>query len=179
MGLNAGTIRNSYAAVGTVNSGNGANDRAGGLVGLNLNTGTIRNSYSTGNIDGAGGYDYGGGLVGEYRGSNIDTHTQRSYRNSGISISNINVQNAIGISRSVTQLQAGTNIAPDNSPSCLAAGGTFADGVCTGGHYDDWSTNDWVFGTSSQYPALRSYKTDGSQGDLLCGQPSPRSQCPP
>ena len=46
-----------------------------------------------------------------------------------------------------------------------------------------WSLNDWDFGSTSQYPALRSYKTDDSdmqiEGDIICAQPDPRVQCSP
>ena len=46
-----------------------------------------------------------------------------------------------------------------------------------------WNVFDWDFGNTSQYPALRSYEKDGinpqTQGEILCGQPSPRAECTP
>ncbi len=173
---NRGTIRNSYAT-GNVNGGDEV-DFIGGLVGRN--DGTIHNSYATGNINGDNGDDRAGGLVGDNRGSIRNSYatgninggagtddvgslvgqrnqgtTQRSYRNSQAVPQNGRDSMMIGIPKSVAELQAGTDM-----------------------QYTGWSTNDWEFGTSSEYPALRSYKKDGTEGDLLCGQLAPRAQCP-
>ena len=150
VGNNNGTIRNSYA-IGNASGGAGTADYAGGLVGGN--TGKIYNSYATGDANGdAGSLDYAGGLVGRNTGNG---NASNSYRNSNATISGESTT-TLGTARTMSELQAGT-----------------------GTEYTDWSTNDWDFGTSSQYPALRSYNEDGSQqGALLCSQPSPQAQCP-
>ena len=48
--------------------------------------------------------------------------------------------------------------------------------------YGDWNTMDWDFGSSTQFPALRSYKenTAGVQetGEILCGQGNERASGP-
>ena len=48
--------------------------------------------------------------------------------------------------------------------------------------YGDWDTKDWDFGSSTQFPALRSYKenTAGVQetGEILCGQGNERASGP-
>ena len=151
VGRNDITIQNSYATGNVGGSGSGLN-RVGGLVGRN--DGTIQNSYATGNVNagGAGDNSEVGGLVGSN--GNVGTTIQNSYRNSNASISGGTI-NTAGTSKTVAELR-----------------------TCTDVEYTGWSTNDWEFGTTSEYPALRSYKDDGSEGDLLCGQKTPRAQCP-
>ena len=62
VGVNSGTINNSYAA--TAVSGSAGSAYVGGLVGDNLG-GTITNSYATGTVSGGAGSQYVGGLAGQ------------------------------------------------------------------------------------------------------------------
>ena len=161
-GRNIGTIQNSYAT-GAVNGGDGA-DEVGGLIGRNFLT--IQNSYATGAVNGGDGADKVGGLIGR----NFLT-IKYNYRNSDASVTG-ETTNIIGTGKSMAELQA-----LDAAQTLLDFPITMTD--ATGGQ---WSANFWAFGTASQYPALRSYKTDDManvvEGDLLCGQPAPRAQCP-
>ena len=153
------SIENSYAT-GDVNAGNG-DDYVGGLVGLRI-LGRIANSYAIGDVNAGTGDDVAGGLVGEDFGTTIPN----SYRNSDATILGTNT-NTLGIDKSVTQLQARTNMVPDNNDSCLAAGGTYpSGGPCQNGRYNGWSTDDWVF-EANKFPTL---KSNAGTNLILCGQ---------
>ena len=151
-----GTIRNSYATGDATATGTGSgNVFAGGLVGDN--EGTILNSYATGNATATAtgsGNVFAGGLVGE----NFDGTIRNSYFNSQTTGQTAGAGTATGVTaRTTAQLQGLTATATS------------------------WNTNNWDFGNTSQYPALRSYKenADGAQiqGDLICPQPAPRASC--
>ena len=189
VGIIIGTVRNSYAT-GTVDGGDGA-DFIGGLAGFVQTGGIAQNSYATGTVDGGGGTDRVGGLAGATLGTVLNSYatgtvnggdgsndfvgglagvfiggiSQYNYHNSDASVTGGGIQDPpTGTGKSMAELQA------------LDAAKTLLD--FPGGQ---WSTNFWAFGTASQYPALRSYKTDGInvvEGDLLCGQPASRAQCP-
>ena len=164
VGWNSGgaTISNSYSN-GSV-SGNNYN--VGGLVGANHGTinnsysqrqvsgtsdrigglvghhlaGTIRNSYSRGLVVGTG--DFIGGLVGQSDGATVN-HSYWDIAASGL------LTSAAGTSKTTVQLQAPTT----------------ASGI-----YSEWSEDDWYFGTSDEYPAIKySMGTDAS--NLACDIP--------
>ena len=152
VGSNIATIENSYATGEIIATGTGGDVSAGGLVGWNI-IGTISNSYATGEVSGD---DNVGGLVG----SNFAT-IRNSYFNSTTTgqTAGVGAGTATGVTaRTTAQLQGLTTTATS------------------------WSTNNWDFGNTSQYPALRSYKENAGgtqiQGDLFCGQPAPRAGCP-
>ena len=155
VGSSSGTISNSYATGNVTGTGTvtGTANRIGGLVGENRG-GTIRNSYATGTVMGANDV---GGLVGWQRSSSInncfwDTGT------SGLTTS------AGGTGKMTTEMQMLTAGAFETTSNPNGSG---------------WSTNNWDFGTTSQYPALRSYEKEGSnpqtQGEIICRQPAPRA----
>ena len=145
-----GSIINSYAAGATHLNG----FDAGGLVGEN-NGGSIISSYATGNVTGAG-FDIGG-LVGDNGGSIINSYAM------GVITGGGDIGGLIGDNR-----ENGRVIASywDTSTSRImhsAAGvgktstelksPTIATGI-----YRDWSTENWDFGDSNHYPALRYVK---------------------
>ena len=158
-----GTIENCYATTGTVSATGSGTLNAGGLVGWNRG-GAISNSYATGTVSTTGSSTLNaGGLVG---------------LNDTGEIVGLDEESAI-ISNCFWDTQT-TN----QTTSAVGTGKT------TIGMYEltatstTWDTNNWDFGTTSQYPALRTYKEDAGdvqiQGDLFCGQPQPRTQttCP-
>ena len=157
VGSNNGTITNSYAT-GAVSGDNdigglvGSNNSTitnsyatgtvsgdndiGGLVGSN--NGTITNSYATGAVSGD---DDIGGLVGSNNGT--ITNSYRDVDVSGIQTS------AGGTSQTTVELQSPT-----------------APGSASNEIYYNWSSDDWDFGTSIQYPILKHADSDV----LLSGQ---------
>ena len=156
VGENRGTITNSYAT-GSVSGDFGV----GGLVGEN--GGIITNSYATGSVSG----DFGvGGLVGENGG--IITN---SYATSSVSGSGDNVGGLVGRNFGTT-----TNSYWDINSSGIetSAGGTSqttvelqaatGPGSTSAEIYYNWSTDDWDFGTSVQYPVLK--YTDNPNTDI-------------
>ncbi len=208
-GHNIGIITNSYA-IGTANGGNGTDDRVGGLVGQI--EGRILDSYAIGSANGGTGNDYVGGLVGYAGNDNFSVTLQNSY-----SLGNVDGGNgADGVGRllgkkgtgtkaititsnyynSESQLNNGETKLTLNDPEAVAktrdnlkrltAPTTETDFT---GDNNGWSTNDWNFGTNTQYPSLKSYETttDTSTppvitqiaGKLLCGQPTDFVQCTP
>ena len=149
VGYNTGQIINSYADGSVVAGGN-----VGGLIGKH-EAGEIINSYATGSVEGeryvgglvgynsrgditnsyaAGsvtGSSYVGGLVGYNRGNSI-TNSYWDKTTSGRS------RSAGGVGKTTTKLQS--PITPGSTSTEI---------------YYSWSTNDWDFGTSVQYPALK------------------------
>ena len=140
-----------------------ANNDAGGLVGQIQGTAVIFECYATGN---ASSPQFAGGLIGYYFAGTVnksywDETTSGVNRKVGRTSTDFtgNTDEIIGLSTSEMQ-----------SLTALVT---------------QWNHNDWDFGTTSQYPALRSYELDNNvpptqiQGKLLCVQPEPRAQCPP
>ncbi len=125
VGDNDGSITNGYAT-GFVE---GSGDSVGGLVGDNGNGGIITNSYAAGSVSGS--FSFGsGGLVG--RNDGTITNSYWDINTSGIQTS------AGGRGGTTQQLQAATDT-----------------GSTPGEIYYNWSTDDWDFGTSIQYPVLK------------------------
>ena len=141
--INGATVQNSYAS-GNVSGGAIAVSIVAGLVGYNINGATVRNSYASGDVNGgdAGVSVTVGGLLGVN-----DSILRNSYRNSDAIVRG-GMINTLGTARTRAQLQV------------LTAAGT------------GWSSSNWDFGSSAQYPAVKN-----SDGLLLCGQPEPRAQC--
>ena len=118
----------------------------GGLVGYNGYRGDITNSYATGSVSGLVGRNLYGGLVGDdFYGSITNSYWDKE--TSGITTSDG------GAGKTTAQLQ---------SP-------TIATGI-----YSEWSTANWDFGTSKQYPALKY-----SDGTLMPNQPRERPEAIP
>ncbi len=137
-----GAIINSYAQ-GNVRG----KDGVGGLVGVNLGlannsgVGRVTKSYATGRVRGDAN---SGGLIGENR----DGHVEKSYWNK---TNNPTVVSAGGISRTSVEMQIPTQ--PGNSVTEI---------------YYDWSTADWDFSATDQYPTLE-YAVGLDQSQPACG----------
>ena len=155
VGWHKGRLRNTYAT-GDVSLTSASNNRLGGLVGSWETTGSIRNSYAIGRvIPGADNARDGGGLIGVTTGTVISSYwnTQTSRRSSSAGGDG-------AIPRSTAQLRSPTD-----------PGATSMD------TYYGWSDNDWDFGSSQDYPALR-YAGGGlnaCNADILT--PSDLPQC--
>ena len=144
VGGNEGDITNSYATVSITggystgglvgdNEGDITNGYATGSVSgdselgglVGANEGDVRNSYATGSVTGSG--EDVGGLVG-FDDEGTITNSYWDKDTSGIETS------AGGKSKTTVELQSPTE----------------ATGI-----YSSWGSNNWDFGTSSQYPTLR------------------------
>ena len=157
VGNNGGSVTNSYATEAVT-----GNSRIGGLVGINY-FGSVTNSYATGAVTGNGNV---GGLVGEN-----DGRITNSYA-TGVVTGNHNAGGLVGenvFSGSVTNSYWNTQ----TSGLATSAGGDgvtsattvqlqspTAPGTTPTEVYYGWSSDDWDFGTSSQYPILK--KSDGT-----------------
>ncbi len=161
VGRNVGAIETSYAAVSV--TGRGQN--IGGLTGFN-GGGSVTASYATGAV--AGGTDVGG-LAGENNagtitnsyatgqasgtGSNVGGLVGRSASSPTVDDSYFDTDTTGrtgGIGRTTAQVQAPTDATASDA----------------GGVYENWSADNWHFGTDSQYPALEvDFDGDGAADD--------------
>ena len=180
VGWNNGNIANSYA-VGSVN---GASDYVGGLVGWNF-AGNIANSYAIGSIAGWGWYV--GGLVGwNFAGSITSSYAAGPVDGSGnvgglVGRNDGNIANSYATGPADGQRNVGGLVGQNDSGSVansywdteVSGRSTSAAGIgkttaelqspiAATGIYRNWSTDNWDFGTASQYPVLR-----GENGNLL------------
>ena len=149
-GFNFGIILNSYAAVNVTVTGGASN--IGGLVGTNGIT--INNSYATGNVSGTGNI---GGLVGQNWFTNI-TNSYAIGRVSGSDIGGLVGANFSGVTTSYWNSTINPSLM--NSISAKTTSQLQSPTEATG-IYSDWSSDDWDFGTTSTYPALRYTEGDG------------------
>ena len=179
-GSNSGTIQNSYA-VGTAEGGSGNTDLAGGLVGQNANSGTIQNSYAVGWADGGvGNSDATGGLTG-YNGGTIQNSYAASVVDGGDGASDLaggltgynsgTIQSSYYSSEAVISGETTNTHGEERTLSWLRSFLTAAQTITDFGQSGSWNENNWDFGSTSQYPTLRSYTAGNTQGDILCGQP--------
>ena len=161
VGINVGTnasITNSYAAVSVVGPGN-AVDYMGGLTAQN--DGMITNSYATGSV---GGGDRRGGLVGQ---NNFSRFILGSIRNSyatglvagsgsnvgglvGWNIDDAKINHSYWLSGSASS--GGNNVPANTSRTVMELTSPTTPTMMI---YTGWSTDDWDFGTSNQFPALK------------------------
>ena len=160
VGSNGGSITNCYAAGAAIITATDPSDQkehllnVGGLVGRN-SRGTITNCYATATSSGSG---TPGGLVGQNDNGIItncfwDKETTKHTTSPGS-------PDETGLT--TTALQA------------LMAPGTSTIET------QQWSTNDWEFGTNSQYPTLRSRESldqSQAQGFIMCNQPTNYPSC--
>ena len=161
VGMNGGTdasITNSYAAVSIVGPGN-AVDYMGGLTAQN--DGMITNSYATGSVGGGGRR---GGLVGQ---NNFSRFILGSIRNSyatglvtgsgsnvgglvGWNIDDAEINHSYWLSGSASG--GGNNVPANTSRTAMQFTSPTTPTMMI---YTGWSTDDWDFGTSNQFPALK------------------------
>ena len=149
VGDNRGKVHNSYSTAPIASR----TQDVGGLVG-NLPSGLIMNSYSIGPVTGNLNV---GGLIGKAVGSATVAYSYWNTQRSGQSSS---AGQGAGKAEGKTTAQLIKPIAP---------------GQTTRNIYYGWSTDDWYFGTSSDYPAIkvngggcRSADSTDSQ-TLICG----------
>ena len=154
VGRNGGSITNSYTTGSVI-----GDKYVGGLVGRK-DSGSIINSYTTGSVD---GNSYTGGLVGKnYLGSIANSYATGSV-----------VGDYSGIGGLVGLNNSGGSIAnsywdTETSGISTSGGGTgkttaeLQEPTMATGIYSMWSTDDWDFGSASQYPVLK-----GENGNLL------------
>ena len=143
VGENEGSIANSYAT-GSVSG----NEDVGGLVGEN--EGSIANSYATSSVSGSEDI---GGLVGYSEGT-----ITNSYATGSVSGSE-DVGGLVGSNEGTI-----TNSYWDINTSGITRGGRnqgkttmeLQSPTAATGIYRRWSTEVWDFGTSNQYPVLKS-----------------------
>ena len=157
-----GTIINSYAT-GDV-SGDGSN--VGGLVGDNQD-GTITSSYATGGVS---GNNILGGLVGD----NQEGRIINSYATGNVLSNGQEAGGLVGDNQDGTITKSYWDV--NTSGIHTSAGGTSKTSVELKAEraqdtdpdksYHEWSTTNWDFGTSSQYPILKS----ADSNTLLSGQ---------
>ena len=149
-----GSIINSYA---TGNVTNISGFYVGGLVGEN-DSGSIINSYATGNVTNRNGF-YDGGLVGYNVGGSIINSYAMGVIAGGSNIGGL-VASIGGVGSRViasywdTETSGIMNSAAGvGKTSTELKSPTIATGI-----YRDWSTENWDFGDSNHYPALRYVK---------------------
>ena len=153
---NGGSITNSYATVSVLRSGS----MLGGLVGTNR--ARITNSYATGRVSGT---QVIGSLVGFNTGGNA--LIEDSYATGRVSWSRFTAigglvgQNVGTINDSYWLREDATNRTGINvSRSTLRTTMELQEPTTTTGIYADWSTADWDFGSSIQYPILKAAGSD-------------------
>ena len=159
-----GTIENSYAT-GSVS---GTRNQIGGLVGFNDNS-TIENSYATGSVSGTGASV--GGLVGStLNASKIENSYATGSVSGGVNIGGLvgllntggTISNSYWLSSSASS--GGANVPIDTEKTIMAlTSPTAAEGI-----YSTWSTSDWDFGTSNQFPIIRNSGSDVLTNLPLC-----------
>ena len=187
-----GGIRNCYAT-GAVSSSSSSSSvsSAGGLVGY-VYVGGIRNCYATGAVSSSSrfSYSFAGGLVGYVRFSSTLTNCYATGDVTSVSSNLIYAGGVTGKAEGGSKVLAcyysgvvkkGTSSTIGTATPIQASGQYKSETALKApidarkGIYASWSTKDWAFGTSSQYPTLRYYKTNSSgtqvQGDIMCGQP--------
>ena len=131
VGWHQGRLRNTYAT-GDVSLTSTSDERLGGLVGHWSSSGSIRNSYAIGRvIPGTDNARNAGGLIGITTGTVVSSYWDGEASDWNISAGGVT-------SRTTMELQ-----------SPIAPGMTAMD------VYYGWRDNDWDFGSSQEYPALR------------------------
>ena len=200
VGENSGNIRNSYANVEITAIGTGS-VITGGLIGRNIN-GNIRNTYATGAV----GTDNSNGITGGLIGWNDNGNINNSYATGAVGTDEeeiaINEGNE-GNQGGLLGYNNGGSINncfwdAENTNQPISPGSPKDAGLTTekmlmltAGAFEStsnpdgsgWNAFDWDFGTTSQYPALRTYEESAgsqTQGTLFCPQPQPRTNagCP-
>ena len=155
VGVNESTIANSYA-MGSVA---GSFSSVGGLVGRN--EGGITNSYATSSITGISNFSIGG-LVGV---NDEGTGITNSYATNSITGTSISIGGLVGVNHEGTT-PTNSYWDTDTSGIEISAGGTSKTTVelqlptTATEIYSSWSSDNWDFGTSLQYPILKYTDSD-------------------
>ena len=194
---NSGNIRNSYANVEITAIGTGS-VITGGLIGRNIN-GNINNTYAAGAV----GTDNSNGITGGLIGWNDNGNINNSYATGAVGTDEEEIAINEGNQGGLLGYNNGGSITncfwdAENTNQPISVGSPKDAGLTTekmqmltAGAFEStsnpdgsgWNAFDWDFGTTSQYPALRTYEESGgsqTQGTLFCPQPQPRTNagCP-
>ena len=185
-------ITNSYAA-GAVKG----RHSVGGLVGFSYSDSNIRNSYATGEVTGTGYYV--GGLVGRNRRTienSYATGTVRGERAVGglVGRNRRTIENSYATGSVSGNSDVGGLIGANDGTITYSYWDTQTSGqtISAGGIgkttmqlksltpsteiYSGWSTADWHFGTSEQYPALK-YAVGPDTDNPACGSDEQQPAC--
>ena len=140
VGFNEGTINNTYASGSIISANEVMVNRVGGLVGFNR--GTVSNTYARGEMkripaSNSEGLLSNGGLVGN---GNNESTISGSYWDSTVNP----LAGPLFNSKSIRVYSISTKAL--QSPTGPGSTSTEV--------YYNWSTDNWYFGTSSQYPIL-------------------------
>ena len=148
-------IINSYSR-GSVVSGSGR--WVGGLIGYN-NSGRITNSYST--VDVSGGRSVGTLVGRSWRGTIISSYSSGSASGSGDFVGGLVGQKNLPVSTTNSSQQSHQELRAPTSAS---------------GIYSTWNEDNWYFGTSDEYPALK-YTVGVDANNPACGSTSTQPSC--
>ena len=140
VGSNGGHIANSYAT--GVASSSSANSYSGGLVGLNESDGSIQNSYATGEPSAS---TIKGGLVGKNQGSIANCYSLGGGALLGSNSGTLQGSNYF--------VGSGDNTEEQIKALASASG---------------WTTGNWNFGSTSEFPRVQYTQWDTQMGDE-CG----------
>ena len=147
VGDNSGTIMSSYTTA--IVSGD---VRVGGLVGWNAFGGSITNSYATGSVSGD---SFIGGLVG----FNLQATIMRSYATATVSgdddAGGLVGENEGTISYSYWLVGSASSGGHGVSMSAAQTAEELKLPTTATGIYSGWNTAIWDFGTSNQFPVLK------------------------
>ena len=162
--VTAGKVINSFADVHVIGVRPDSGDNGssvGGLIGINK--GIISNSYAAGNV--SGNEDIGG-LVGQNTGGEITnsyaagTTTGTSYVGGLVGLNFNGIITRSYWDTQTSKIKASVGGGGEGKITAELQSPTTATGI-----YSSWSTDNWDFGTSKQYPALKN-----NDGTLLAGQ---------
>ena len=154
VGWNNGSITNTYSAARIrMQLFAGVNGKffVGGLVGTNSTQGTIMNSYTDGGARGNNDLTTGD-LVGKNTNTSLTSIVKSYSHDSGAS----EAYSVIG----------------KNSPAILGASKKDLPELTASS--SGWSSDNWDFGSNTQYPSLRSTEAINGEYLLLCGQIAPQ-----
>ena len=136
-------IENCYSA-GTITGSSSRSANLGGLIGFHITNAIIKNSYSIGDVISQGAVmDNIGGLVANIALGMKLSNTTASYHSGMLTFANSGSNVDTVLPASVFSYTASQTASDLQTP-------TDATGI-----FENWSTQNWDFGTNSQYPILK------------------------
>ncbi|WP_420637790.1 GLUG motif-containing protein [Candidatus Poriferisocius sp.] len=161
--MDGGTISNTFSTA-TVKGGDDGSGAAGGLAG-GFKNGTVSNVYVTGATGGDG--DVMGGLAGFINGTTVNNALALGSVTAGTNTDDVGGMFGTStnptISNSYWDKQTtGQNTSAGSSNSVGKTTAQVQGPTSNSGIYSSWPAGNWDFGSSSQYPQLRSdFNGDG------------------
>ena len=172
------TILNSFA-VGAVNGSTtqGRDNHIGGFIGFLEGLFSIINNYAHGDVTGGdiNDDDLNSSFIGNY---NLVFSSAEISSNYSIGMTTGNFYGITGAVSSPPTTRAPNYWNNDRTDNTRTNGAINASGRTTtqlqaptgaAGIYALWSTDNWDFGTSSQYPILKYAENPDSDGEAICG----------